>query len=419
MKPATIALLAVCLNFFGREFAYVIGVLIGVPVEKLMPDNAWRAQSLVTMGIVFAVIAAAFTWARLFSRDQQSLCDVVLILNRRREDLGSCLLLVAALGLVLPIVLSADLEFDVVGRGVGQFERDIGGAWIRLSLLALPIVAFMLFAYRLSRLSVVILALASVAVVVADISNGNRRLVMYAGVVALSLLALRLSWQRVSGSRHNWLPAIVAFIVGFLLGTAYLLRVLVGGDGIFGFGHFVYLLLLGTVGGLGTSAILWHTQQIMSQWTGLLYGKTFLAYTWSLLVPSVFLYALGFDEFLARSAYLFDGYYNSNPNMGYDFMMLADFVWNFGDAGFALYAAIAAGTIVLIDRFWKSPSAAYRAVAVVLCVYWSAGQRSDFGFFLKGAAYGIVTIAAVVVVVRSLGRASLLGSIGSRQSAGR
>lgn len=148
-----------------------------------------------------------------------------------------------------------------------------------------------------------------------------------------------------------------------------------------------YSILQGTIGGLGIGAILPEVKQIVATQTGFLLGQSFLSYFGGLIAPSIILYMLGMSEFYFRSSFEFDKIFNNNPNMGYDFMMLADFYWNFGYFGYFIFICICVFIIKMCLRFESTLNNLHYGFFVIVTTFFIAGQRSDFGFFLKSTIY--------------------------------
>ena len=109
-----------------------------------------------------------------------------------------------------------------------------------------------------------------------------------------------------------------------------------------------------------------------------------------LFVPSFLIYFLGGNEFYFRSSLYFDDLFNDNPNMGYDFMMIADFYWNFGYLGYFIYAFLVFLIFYLSSNVRVRSSIKYQGVFIIIIVFFIAGQRSDFGLFMKSSLYSIV-----------------------------
>ena len=159
-----------------------------------------------------------------------------------------------------------------------------------------------------------------------------------------------------------------------------------------------------TIGGLGIGAILSEVKILIAEKTGLLYGATFINYLVSLATPSALLAALGESEFFLRSSFLFNDLINDNLNQGYDFMMVADFFWNFGYLGYAFYIAL----VFVVARFsiksiYKGTNSSFIYGALII-IFFIAGQRSDFGLFLKSSVYTIAFAEIVLAALATQGK---------------
>lgn len=113
---------------------------------------------------------------------------------------------------------------------------------------------------------------------------------------------------------------------------------------------------------------------------------SFLMHFISLLVPS-FIYVVLFNKIsYERSVFLFDNLFNSNPNQGYDFMLLADFYWCFGYVGYILYILVVIWCMKYFKKNIHAPRF-YKMAGAFLAVIFICQQRNDFGAVLKPFAY--------------------------------
>ena len=112
----------------------------------------------------------------------------------------------------------------------------------------------------------------------------------------------------------------------------------------------------------------------------------FFNHIWSIFVPSfIYMFFTGQISYTRASLY-FDELFNTNPNMGYDFMVLADFYWCFGYLGYILYI----GVIIFVFWYFKKniySQYGYKAVAAIIMIMYLGQQRNDFGAILKPMVY--------------------------------
>ncbi|MCM0612644.1 hypothetical protein KFJ24_09215 [Marinobacter sediminum] len=282
-------------------------------------------------------------------------------------------------------LISVNWGFSNYDRGVGQFDRSLADALSRISVLSLPLTLFYMVSYDKKRLSNFVLGVLLTSVILKSISLGDRRMLFYYAILFVFVIYRYGAIGRVGLKFITKKNIFIVLMLSSLLG-AYVFRAL-GTDK---FEYIGFMLLQGTFGGLGIGHILAEVKQIVAEDTGYLFGEPFLNYIWGVFVPSFVFYLLGSDEFYLRSSYLFNDLFNTNVNMGYDFMMLADFYWSFSYFGYILYLVIFYIVCRVTVRGQNSPNNLMFGNAVLLAIFFIAGQRSDFGFFLKSYLYSAV-----------------------------
>ena len=326
MKLQTVALGAVFINFFGFYIVRFYVGFSGLPLISPFDWNKYSAQSIVEMVLVFfCCVAITFR----LSKNKFELDRCAEYRYRKGYFYWVCSILFFALGFYY--LISSNYSLDMSSRGVGQFQRSTMSSLSRVIILALPIFVFYRVAYaRFASAKVLSLFFVS-SITIFSLSNGDRRLLLYFLLSYIFILAREVN-RRVGNkpSTGGLKRFILVSCGGAVLIAAYYFR---SGSAAFP----GYLVLQSTLGALGVGAILAEVKSIVDVNTGYLMGQSFLTYAWTLFVPSFFLYLFGGDEFVFRSAYEFNKIFNDNPDMGYDFMMLADFYWNFGYAGYFLF----------------------------------------------------------------------------------
>jgi hypothetical protein len=304
--------------------------------------------------------------------------------TRYKKGLGYFLLL---LGLVVAAgwyATSVNLSLDTSLRGLNQFDRDIFDSLARSEVLLLPVAIFLRLAYADDRVARFVSAAFVVSLIVNSVSYGDRRELVYY-LIGYSFIISRSNPPGLRGGMRSPIPGRLLgfFILGCVFVIAsYYYRGFTGDKSAVYLGY--YALLQGSFGGLGSGAILSEVKNIVENTTGLLHGQSFLTYFATLMIPSALLYLVGLDEFLFRSSFEFDRLFNQNPNMGYDFMMIADFYWNFGLAGYLVFLLVSSLVFFYVKNAERQGTVLSTGNAALITIFFVAGQRSDFGFFLKG-----------------------------------
>lgn len=176
--------------------------------------------------------------------------------------------------------------------------------------------------------------------------------------------------------------SILATLIYYLRVKSYLTI-----SGIKIFQYLFYLFLDGTIGSIGISYIYPQVKYYCMYKTGYLYGLSFANYFKGIFIPTVVIYTLGGNEFYFRSSFYFNQLFNDNPDMGYDFMMIADFYWNFGYVGLVIYALLICLIIHNVKKYQTSMSPKNFGLVILVAGFLIVGQRSDFGVFLKNIVY--------------------------------
>ena len=386
MLPRFVLLLAMFSNFFGFYIIDAYSKSIGYPFFHPFRWNDYSWSSILELSLLFFSCALVlFLFFRSGAVVRKS--DFVE-LGVRGVFYYFCIVFFFLVSLYS--LVTVNFSLNIFNRGVGQFDRDILSSISRASVLLVPLlicfrVAY--FSHRLARLSCVFLVF---CVSINAVSMGDRRILVYF-VLSYFLILLReraLGLRVASGISGRMKVYLFSGVFFFLVVGAYLVRALGAGDA--GMGAASIFMLRSTIGALGVGAILSEVKLIVYEGAGYLYGLSFLNYFVFLLVPSFIIYAFGGSEFYARGAYLFNEKFNDNPNVGYDFMMVADFFWNFSYFGYFLYLML----FVFVSRFALVRLYSDRVLpfcaAVIVFVFFVAGQRSDFGFFIKSSFYCLV-----------------------------
>ncbi|MFC1395855.1 oligosaccharide repeat unit polymerase [Acinetobacter junii] len=379
MNPIFLILVALFSNFFGWFIVNKYCVSLQMACANHLFNEYYFSESIFELGIIYIFL---FLIGMFFYRKQKKGNKIIftskMVFDRKY---GYWILTIFILANIFYNLFSLNFGFDVSMRGAGQFDRDIGSAISRISLLVFPI--FVL--YRLSfndKKSVFLTNIFLVTVLLSSLVSADRRILFY------YLIAILLIKFYEGGSRIKFKNYVYIFLIILLLPLLYLRRF--DGD-FFELSKVVgFIFLQSSIGALGVSAILPQVKYLIVNNTGYLFGKSFIYYILMLFVPSFLIYFLGGNEFYFRSSLYFDDLFNDNPNMGYDFMMIADFYWNFGYLGYFIYAFLVFLIFYLSSNVRVRSSIKYQGVFIIIIVFFIAGQRSDFGLFMKSSLYSIV-----------------------------
>lgn len=390
-----LCLVAVAVHFFGREIVDLYVDFLGSKsafMVRMIPRNEYYGFALIQMGATFflCLLVARFTACR-------STIQEIVPLTAKKVSRG--LLYYALLLIVMVYAVhsfaSVNWSFNPMGRGVDQFDRGLSDAMARFRYLLFPIVSFLWFRYKLNRMGLAVVFSYFISLTLLSISNGDRRDLLFIAIFALSASIGSSMMKNIQGKAVRYRKYLVAVSIALL--SAYFFRF----DGLNEVSEVTYFALAGTIGSLGAGGITWHVLEYAEHVTGYLLGASFLSYFLGLFVPSVVLYVLGGSEFYFRSAYLFNDLFNANPNQGYDFSMIADFWWNFGPwLGSVLFVVMFGLVYRFVSKWEQMPAGIPKASAVLLAYYFIAGQRSDFGFFLKGVVYSLLFLLVLEAIRR-------------------
>ena len=287
------------------------------------------------------------------------------------------------IGFLLIFFSEINWSFNVSDRGVDQFQRNLGGALGRLKLLFFPVFAYYLVVSQ--KKSKILIISIFIVIGLFTVSTAGRREIMYLFII---IILYYYGQGEMSAQKLKKMRLVFPLIIG----VAFLSNMLRSGKEIEGVNFGMFVAASSILGGIGTNAILWQVKEFVAYKTGLLFGLTFWTYVKIIFVPSFLLFALQGNEYVARGAFLFNEHYNTSENMGYDFMMIADFYWNFGYIGYVLFIVVILGIIYLVKRWKSSRKPALRALSLLIVMYLIVGQRSDFGFFLKNVFYNAIVL---------------------------
>lgn len=381
MNPIFLILFGIFVNFFGWYIINEYVKFFGMYSTEIIFNKTYWASSILDTGILYAVIfiIGCFLTSKLKKNIKNYPSKNEYKFYRGYAYIFITMLIVGGIAFN---ILNFNFSGSLDNRGVDQFNRDITSALSRMYLLFVPILTF----YRLSfkdGLSIKIYWLFLITVLISSLLSGDRRIIFY---FAFSYLVIKFYENtHVTFNYKVFIKKISILFFSFLF--FIFLYVRRAGDIESELAQIGFLIIYPVLGALGISAILPEVKSLIVNSTGYLYGRSFLMYIFSLIFPSFILYFFGEDEFYFRSSLYFNELFNDNPNMGYDFMMIADFYWNFGYLGYLLYIIMVffIFNFLISRKVLNNPK--YQGVAAMLVVFFVASQRSDFGLFLKSFIY--------------------------------
>lgn len=358
----------ICINFFGVILLNILGLIDGM----IVPVNIYTISALQELGCITLVLIMSSLFFFKVKRKSSSLNT-----NYRIKHIW--LYEILFVFFVIYYVWNINYSLDNSMRGVGQFELEqrssIGMIMELLSSFVLPY-SLLVFHYKVfgkktnKRIFLLILVL-----LLCNITNGGRRLVSYCAII---LFLYGYYYKNFS------LKNLMKYAC--LLASLLALGMLVRASGSYAEGlSFPQLVLKSTLQINSDSSFLWGVKDYMARGISMS-GFAFFFHFTSIFMPS-FLYILLFDDIsYPRSVFLFNDLFNTNENQGYDFMMLADFYWNFGYWGYIFYVLV----FFYVCHYFKKNIYSirpYKFITAILMILFMCQQRNDFGAFLKSIVY--------------------------------
>lgn len=277
-------------------------------------------------------------------------------------------------------IITTDWTFNIAGRGVDQFIRDQGDNFKRLTSLFLPLLLFYYLNFR-SNESRVIFWFSIFCALLSNVSTGGRATISFL-VVILAFVLLRNKKLNIKEFIVNNIWLLLSIIIIYLLLMIW--RIIGQGGEI---GSFVVRFWDSTFGAVGCSQIMAVIKYYVDSGFDLNIGETFVNAAVSLIVPSFLLnFIFGFND-LKRSSLLFNDIFNTDPNQGYDFSLLADYYWNFGYAGYVLFVISVIFMMFIVQKNENSKNNFLFGISIILTYCILQGVRRDFGAFIKLSVY--------------------------------
>ena len=267
-----------------------------------------------------------------------------------------------------------NFSLDNTLRGVGQFDLENRAGFIdSLGLFSIPFILFSLYYKIFGNKTNKLIAFLCFIMILAGITNGGRRTVSYL-FISLSIFFYYFSDIKIKSILKYGIAATA------LLSFAMFARDINNSVENSRF-EFMFSLLQAN----SDPSILWAVKAYEARGFGLS-PLIFMGHFWSIFIPSfIYSHFTGQLSYLRGSLY-FDKLFNTNPNMGYDFMVLADYYWCFGYFGYFLFICM----ILFVFRYFKKHiycKDGYKAIAGIIMIMYLCQQRNDFGAVLKPIVY--------------------------------
>lgn len=381
MNPRYLLYFAIFSNFFGGYIIqwYQIGVFGSVDygLFAMFPRTDFYYDSLIELCIIFTLILFYEIIIKLspskINRKTHS-CPEIRI---KFESIFTFFIFAISFFILINIQI-----IDASLRGVDQNLRNVETSLSRVVLLLLPLFIFYAQFSQKTRLVKLALVCFFLCIFISQVAAGNRRILIY---FVLAILCFRYSLMKIgyhrSAVKTTFRSLLLYSVLLLLLFSIYYFRSVQT----IGVEHAGFVFLGATLGALGSGLILQQVQEYVSI-DGYLFGETFVTALVSVFIPSVIMLLFTGSESLIRSSSLFDYMFNTYTNMGFDFMLVSDFYWNFGYLGYSIFIGLTWFVLYYMNylKDYKSPSFGY---SLLLFICFFAGLRSDLGFFIKTFTY--------------------------------
>lgn len=267
-----------------------------------------------------------------------------------------------------------NFSLDNTLRGVGQFEIENRAGFIEsVSGFSIPFILFSLYYKVFGKSTNRLVILLCLVMILSGITNGGRKLVSY---LFISLALYFFYFQNIK---------IKTIIKYGILGAGLLTFAMIARNINSPVENFQFEFLFSLLQANSDPSILWMVKELETQGFHLS-PWIFLNHFWSILIPSFIYSRITGQISYTRATFYFDRLFNTNPDMGYDFMVLADFYWCFGYIGYLLFIFF----IILIFRYFRKhiyDINGYKAIASIIMIMYLCQQRNDFGAILKPIVY--------------------------------
>lgn len=281
-------------------------------------------------------------------------------------------------------LMSVNFGLDNSTRGQGQFELENRGGMVGLlsniGLFVVPFSIFVLLTKPFGKHNTFMLSALLLVTLMSNITTGGRRNIVY---VLIFLLLYFYYFRAISFKKvfYYSLPIILLFPITIAMRNADALMMLANAD-------FIPLLGSSILGTNSDPSFIWQVKAYIRNGVDLS-PFTFMGHFYSIFLPNFLLVSIFNQLSYERATFTFDTLFNSNPDQGYDFMVLADFYWSFGYLGYFLFIAL----IVWCLHFFKTKIYShklYEIIGAFLVVIFICQQRNDFGAVLKPFVYSYI-----------------------------
>ena len=279
---------------------------------------------------------------------------------------------------VVYIFLRIDWSFDFSERGVGQFQLANRATVLRnfVHNFYVPLLLYM-YIVGLFKKKMFYFVLAITVFALRGISSGGR-----ASLITIFILGLLLA---VYVHKFNKRTILIALFTGFIALSFAATDRFSTHSSIF-VNNLVKLLQSNS-----SSDFLAVVKYSIKNGIEMS-PKIFSMHIISIFVPS-YVYVNFFHVIsYTRGILVYNELYNTNPNTGLGFMMLADFYWSFKYWGYLLYLITYFFVLRFFRRFIYSPNPALVVVAMYTVLKF-CNQRGDFGEFFKPIVYLMVFLS--------------------------
>ena len=281
MRASYIIIFALFSNFFGWFIIEKYATLAGIKRPHVFFSEHMFTSTIHELSIIFGVIC--FSYVIFNSSPKGQIHRITYVKSAAIRNLLGCIFVIAA----AYFFITVNFSFNIVGRGVGQFDRGLSIALRRFNLLLLPLFLFYRLNYK-NHKSVKVISLIFVAALTLQVASfGDRRMFVYFFIAYIFILQNEMDgtvYRKLKSRVRNTFTAVLILCV---LVMAYSFRLSSSeGELLNATQHLIYSTLSGTIGALGTGAILAEVKSYIETTTGYLGGSTFINYYLNILLPS-------------------------------------------------------------------------------------------------------------------------------------
>ena len=356
-----ISIILILTNFWG---AFLVNHIFGTEYY-IIPKNEYTGEAIFELSVISIVLL--FLGLCCFKLERKSINFDYNIRNAYIFRILFWFFLILNLSKI-------NFSLDNSLRGVGQFELENRAGFIdSLGTFAIPFILFTLYHKVFGNKTNKLIALLSVVMIMSGVTNGGRRTVSY---LFISLILYFYYFKDIK------IKSIVRYgIVGIGLLTFAMVARNINKP----VDDWAYEIMRSFLKVNSDSSFIWGIKDYKAQGINLS-PLIFMGHFLSVFIPSFIYSRITGQISYTRASLYFDQLFNTNPNQGYDFMVLADFYWCFDYIGYCLFICI----IIFVFRYFKKhiyDKNGYKAIASILMIMYSCQQRNDFGAVFKPVIY--------------------------------